>query len=208
MNLRIGQEVLEEGNSTVIFLLFRIMLVRNYLLKSRSNDGFTLIELLVVIVIVGVLAAIALPSFLTQASKAREAEAKTYIGSINRAQQAYYHEKLSFADSLDNLGIGVPAQTGNYQYQINAPNPAAASEVIAQPIPGKKLKAYRGCVAIINEIDSSQSMKSGGPTPIEPPNAVDECAPGSGTLPATAAGVPPVNAAGSSTPPSVPSPLP
>ena len=64
-----------------------------YFVRQRGDKGFTLIELLVVIMIIGILSAIALPSFLNQASKAKEAEGKQIIGASNRAQQAYYLER-------------------------------------------------------------------------------------------------------------------
>ncbi|MEA5488625.1 MULTISPECIES: type IV pilin-like G/H family protein [Pseudanabaena] len=95
---------------------FKTKLIQHMLNKKNGEKGFTLIELLVVIIIIGILAAIALPSFLNQAAKARQSEAKTYVGSANRAQQAYYLEKQRFADSLTNLSIGVAATTENYTY--------------------------------------------------------------------------------------------
>jgi type IV pilus assembly protein PilA len=73
---------------------------------------------LVVIIIIGILAAIALPSFLNQANKARQSEAKTYTGSVNRAQQAYYLENREFAENLPDLGIGIAEETDNYTYTV------------------------------------------------------------------------------------------
>jgi type IV pilus assembly protein PilA len=87
--------------------------------KKKADEGFTLIELLVVIIIIGILAAIALPSLLGQANKARQAEAKNNIGAINRAQQGFFLEAQNFTTSLSALGIGVTAQTENYDYNIN-----------------------------------------------------------------------------------------
>ena len=86
--------------------------------KKKDNQGFTLIELLVVIIIIGILAAIALPSFLNQANKARQSEARNYVGSINRAQQAFYLEKQQFAPNLANAAVGIPLETANYGYGI------------------------------------------------------------------------------------------
>jgi len=73
---------------------------------------------MVVIIIIGILAAIALPSFLNQANKARQSEAKTYTGSANRAQQAHYLENRQFAANFDDLEIGIPQVTDNYIYTI------------------------------------------------------------------------------------------
>jgi prepilin-type N-terminal cleavage/methylation domain-containing protein len=64
--------------------------------KKNGNKGFTLIELLVVVIIIGVLAAIALPNLLGQVAKGRQAEARTNLGVINRAQQVYRLENTTF----------------------------------------------------------------------------------------------------------------
>jgi type IV pilus assembly protein PilA len=108
-----------------------------HLLNKKDNAGFTLIELLVVIIIIGILSAIALPSFLNQANKAKQSEAKTYVGSMNRAQQAFYLEKSKFVNgdvtNFANLGLGVATSTSNYKYTITGGG-AGASTVINHSI--------------------------------------------------------------------------
>ena len=98
---------------------FRTKLLQHMMGKKNSEKGFTLIELLVVIIIIGILAAIALPSFLNQANKARQSEAKSYVGSMNRAQQAYYLEKNSFTSDVSILGLGIKTDTDNYAYTLD-----------------------------------------------------------------------------------------
>lgn len=93
--------------------------------KKDANEGFTLIELLVVVIIIGVLAAVALPNLLGQVGKARESEAKSTIGALNRAQQAYYTEKATFVSSdTDRAKLEVPVNTdtskGYYTYSITS----------------------------------------------------------------------------------------
>lgn len=70
--------------------------------NKNKNLGFTLIELLVVIIILGILAAIALPNFIKQTGKAREVEFKHAVGTINRAQQAYHWERQAFAQGAND----------------------------------------------------------------------------------------------------------
>ncbi len=84
----------------------------NQLSNKKANKGFTLIELLVVVIIIGVLAAIALPNLLGQVGKARESEAKSQVGAVNRAQQAYYTEYTTFAN--DAASLEVPLEKGKY----------------------------------------------------------------------------------------------
>jgi type IV pilus assembly protein PilA len=127
-------------------------LLQHFAGKKKTNGGFTLIELLVVIIIIGILSAIALPSFLNQANKARQSEAKTYIGSINRAQQAYYMENNGFSDDIVKLGIGINDQTDNYAYAITASTTDPGETVNAQAAPEggatASVKAYIGGVKI------------------------------------------------------------
>jgi type IV pilus assembly protein PilA len=106
---------------------FKAKFLQNLVRKKNSNKGFTLIELLVVIIIVGVLAAIALPSFLNQIGKARGSEAKSSIGTINRSQQAYRLENNIFASNLTDLDAKITGKF--YSYAVTAGATAGTSAV-------------------------------------------------------------------------------
>jgi type IV pilus assembly protein PilA len=60
--------------------------------RLDSESGFTLIELLVVILIIGILAAIAIPAFLSQTSKANDSAAKTQVGTLQTTMEAFASE--------------------------------------------------------------------------------------------------------------------
>jgi type IV pilus assembly protein PilA len=76
--------------------VFTAKLLNNLQAKKKGNRGFTLIELLVVVIIIGVLAAVALPNLLGQVAKGRQSEAKNNLGAINRSQQAHRLEEGIF----------------------------------------------------------------------------------------------------------------
>lgn len=128
---------------------------------KKANGGFTLIELLVVIIIIGILSAIALPSFLNQANKAKQSEAKTYVGSMNRAQQAYYLENSRFINSIPALGLGVASVTENYSYTIADGDSATASTATNKATAkSASLKGYAGGVALTNVDGSTDKTTS------------------------------------------------
>jgi len=63
----------------------------------RSNKGFTLIELMIVVVIIGVLAALAIPRFMQAATKSKQSEARDILKQIYTMQQAYFIEHETYA---------------------------------------------------------------------------------------------------------------
>ncbi|YAF95891.1 MAG: type IV pilin-like G/H family protein [Nodularia sp. CChRGM 3473] len=133
---------------------FKAKFLQSILNKKKEEEGFTLIELLVVIIIIGILSAIALPAFLNQANKARASEAKTYVGSVNRAQQAYLLENPNFVTAqaeFTRLGLGIKTQTENYVYTLGNLGGAGADVQAKPTTPAASpaiLKGYVGNVAI------------------------------------------------------------
>lgn len=71
----------------------------------REKDAFSLTELMVVIVIVGILALLALPKFMSITTKAKMTEAKTMLKQIHTLQQGYVYEYDRFAADVTQLGF-------------------------------------------------------------------------------------------------------
>ncbi len=107
--------------------------------RFRKHEGFTLIELLIVIIIIGILAAIAIPMFLNQRDKAKDAAVKEGIHSIQIGVQSYavdYSDNYPPTGSVNflsgtyvdnwpknpwlNIGMISSSATGDYTYSVDA----------------------------------------------------------------------------------------
>jgi len=85
--------------------------------RIRDTKGFTLIELMIVVVIIGILAALAIPRFSKASDRAKEKEADGLIKQVYTLQQAYKAQNGAYATTeaqLNTVGFEVPGTLQNY----------------------------------------------------------------------------------------------
>lgn len=104
----------------------------------KNTKAFTLIELLVVVLIIGILAAVALPQYQKTVEKARAAEALMLVKAIATANKTYYLANGEYATDIETLDIEVPGEVTTHhsapRRKTNLFNYAAAGDYVANSI--------------------------------------------------------------------------
>src|SRR4051812_34841683 len=95
--------------------------------RAQSEKGFTLIELLVVILIIGILAAIALPAFLNQREKAQDSEAKSSARTVQTALETYYTDKQTYVGADATALTAIEPAVGNFSSRLTFPTAVSAT---------------------------------------------------------------------------------
>ena len=107
------------------------MLARIRKAQEEGEGGFTLIELLVVMIIIGILAAIAIPVFLSQRKKAQDSAAKADVSTLGKEVATYYVDGVG-STANGNMAITISA-AGRYVLNVTAAaGPPAVTAVTAR----------------------------------------------------------------------------
>ena len=125
--------------------------------KARHQRGFTLIEIMIAVVIVAILAAIALPSFMDSIRKGRRSEAFAALSALQQAQERWRANNSSYASALANTavvgappnGLGLSETSSGGRYTIALSDPGATGyTATATAVAGTSQAADGNCSAL------------------------------------------------------------
>lgn len=140
---------------------------------GTAKPGFTLIELMVIVAVIGILAAVALPSFLDSVRKGRRAEAVAALTQVQQAQERWRANKGSYADN-DKLtlaqadgGLGLSATTSGGYYGLALSDASSSGyTVTATATSGTSQAADSACLKLVLRLEGGNifytSVDAGG----------------------------------------------
>jgi type IV pilus assembly protein PilE len=102
-------------------------------LRMKRQSGFTLIELMIVVAVVGILAAIAYPSYIDYVRKSKRSDAMAGLLRVQLEQEKYRASSLAYASGLTALGYGAD--------QVQTPEGVYLMEVTAASVAGFVVEA-------------------------------------------------------------------
>jgi type IV pilus assembly protein PilE len=126
----------------------------------QKTKGFTLIELMIAVAIMGVLVAIAYPSYSNYLIKGNRAAAKAYLLDIAQKQQGFLLDNRAYADSVADLNVPEPAEFSRfYTIAVAADNgPPPSFTATATPKAGTRQKDD-GALVINNKGEKTPADK-------------------------------------------------
>jgi type IV pilus assembly protein PilE len=146
--------------------------------RIGNAQGFTLIELMVVVAIVGILASVAYPSFMSQVRKSRRSDAVVAMSGVQQAQESWRANKSSYITTTSLLTTAAPdglgfrttglSESGYYSLSLS-PNTATAIPpcttescyiVTATAVPGKSQASDTNCTSLVITVTNGSGVKT------------------------------------------------
>jgi type IV pilus assembly protein PilE len=126
--------------------------------------GFTVVELIIAIAIIGILAAIAIPSYQEHLKKGRRADAQQFISQVAQKQQQYLMDARTYAGDLAELGMATSIPLGVSKFYnitvVGVAGPPPLFTITATPIAGTAQDGD-GALAIDNAGNKTRDYGSG-----------------------------------------------
>lgn len=129
---------------------------------GRQTRGFTLIELMLGIVVLGILAAVALPAYQSHVLKGRRADAITALSTIQQTQERMRSNRSSYVSTLSDLGISDTSE--HYQLSLsgvgNPPSFASGFIATARPRSGGRQASDNQCAQMSITVNGARVANS------------------------------------------------
>ena len=121
---------------------------------ARRPRGFTLVELMITVVVVAILGAVALPSFLSQMRKGRRSDAVAALSLVQQAQEKWRSSNGSYTTDLSTAGLGLPSVSSAGYYAISVTSASVTGYVaLAQAVSSSSQAGDTPCVKMAVQMD-------------------------------------------------------
>ncbi len=128
----------------------------------RNQRGITLIELITVALVIGILAAIAIPSYRSYLIRTQRTEAKTALLNLRAAQEKFYLQNNTYTD-VAGLQLPAVSETGLYDIRVELGAGNQSYTAFAQPKDGRSQKEDTRCLTLtLTDVGRKDASGPGG----------------------------------------------
>lgn len=124
-------------------------------LKKLGTKGFTLVELLIVVAIIGVLAAVGIPTYRKMVAKSKKSEAKVFLAGLYTAESAFFTEYNTYGSRLSKIGVDMSGNSRIYSAGFPANAAGNCADLARFPTAASALPAgytaYHGAIVPVTE---------------------------------------------------------